>query len=270
MYQQYADQCLVILEQTAEILLDFWRQPEEIVHQKKSDGTPFTAADIAAHQQITENLQKNFPGIPVLSEEGEWPAYSERAQWRQYWLLDPLDGTRGFIAHSEQFSINLALIVDAIPVLGMIYVPAAHSCYYAWEGSGVFKQTGKVVQRIQRPERVAKTPWRIVIGQYSRGVRLAQLINQQCPYELLHANGSVKFGWLAEGQADIYPRLGPIYEWDTAAGQCILTEGGGAVVDLQGRTLQYNRKDSLLNPEFIALADTRWTQHWVKILGSSP
>lgn len=268
MYQQYLDPCLNLLSKTGELLLGFWRRPEGIVPQKKADGTPFTPADLAAHQEIVQGLQAQFPEIPVLSEEGSWPPYTERRQWRQYWLIDPLDGTRGFIAHSEQFSINLALIVDSVPVLGMIYVPAAQTCYYAVQGSGAFKQTaGGQPQRIQRLNRPQGAAWRIVIGQYSRGVRLTQLIKEQCAFQLIHVNGSVKFGWLAEGQADIYPRLGPIYEWDTAAGQCIVTESGGAVVDLQGRTLQYNCKESLLNPEFIALADASWAQQWVTILG---
>jgi 3'(2'), 5'-bisphosphate nucleotidase len=266
-FQQYMPDCLALARRTGVILLNYWRQPQPLPTQKKADGTFATAADFAAHQEITRGLQTLTPDIPVLSEEGTWPDYPERAQWPAHWLVDPLDGTRGFIAHLEQFSINIALIVNHLPVLGIIYVPAAATAYYAWQGGGTYTQVGdNAGQRIRPPGRNIDAPWRIVIGQYSRGKRLSQLIDNQYEFEVLHVNGSIKFGWLAEGQADVYPRLAPICEWDTAAGQCILTECGGAVVDLQGRTLQYNRKASLLNPDFIALADSSWTERWLKVL----
>lgn len=265
--KQYIAPCKALAEQTALTLLDFWRRPQDLSIQQKPDGTPATAADLAAHRQIAAGLQAIAPGIPIISEEGEWPDYPQRAQWRQHWLIDPLDGTRGFIAHLEQFSINIALIADHHPVLGMIYVPVANTVYYAWRNGGAFKQVGAAEpQPIHRLEHTPAETWRIVVGQYSRGKRLAQIIQDRCRFQLLHGNGAVKFGWLAEGLADIYPRFGPISEWDTAAGQCILSESGGAVVDLQGRTLQYNRQASLLNPDFIAVADSRWVQQWLEIL----
>ncbi len=266
----YTQHCLALARRTGEILLRYWRQPTELSIQKKTDGTPATSADLAAHREITLGLKAFTPDFPVLSEEGEWPDYAERAKWGTYWLVDPLDGTRGFIAHLEQFSINIALVVDHLPVLGVIYSPASAVFYYAWQGGGTYKQMGaEAPQRLWPPAKIDSTPWRIVIGQYSRGKRLLQLMNSQGEFQLLHVNGSVKFGWLADGQADLYPRLGPISEWDTAAGQCILTECGGAVVDLQGRSLQYNGKASLLNPEFIALADASWTEYWLKIFAHS-
>ena len=265
--QEYMDAVIALARQTGVILLDYWRGQQDLQIRTKSDGTPSTAADLAAHQNIIAGLQAITPHLPILSEEGQWPDYEERRLWQQYWLVDPLDGTRGFIAHLEQFSINIALIRDHQSVLGVIYVPAADTVYYAWEGGGAYKQIKKEARvRLRFLPRAPETPWRIVVGQYSRGVRLKQLIGDRCPFELLHVNGSVKFGWLAEGQADIYPRLGPIQEWDTAAGQCIVSEAGGAVVDLQGQKLQYNRKPSLLNPEFIALANAEWMQQWLEIL----
>lgn len=269
-FKQIMVGCKTVAERTGAILLDFWHNPQNLSTQKKSDGTPYTAADLAAHAQIMNDLQALTPGIPILSEEGDLPDYAERSQWPQYWLVDPLDGTRGFIAHLEQFSINIALIVDHHPVLGLIYSPATETVYYAWQGGGAFKQIGsQTPQPIHFLPKNPVAPWRIVLGQYSRGKRLTQLIHNQCPFQLLHVNGSVKFGWLAEGQADVYPRLGPISEWDTAAGQCIVTESGGAVVDLHGRTLQYNRKASLLTPDFVALADASWAAQWLKILTNS-
>lgn len=265
-FGQYLGPCKALAQQTGKILLDFWRSPNlSIIH--KADGTPCTEADLAAHDEIAQGLNAITPGVPILSEEGDWPDYTQRSQWRQYWLIDPLDGTRGFIAHLEQFSINIALIVNHQPVLGLIYVPASATVYYAWRNGGAFKQIGlQSPQQLQPISKPADSPWRIVIGQYSQGKRLIKLINPRCRYELLHLNGSLKFGWLAERQADVYPRLGPISEWDTAAGQCIVEESGGTVIDLQGRTLQYNCKDSLLNPEFIALADSRWAEKWLEIL----
>jgi 3'(2'), 5'-bisphosphate nucleotidase len=265
--EKYMCSCRALAQRTGTILMELWRQPQNLVIHKKADSTPSTNADLAAHREITAGLQNLTPNIPILSEENEWPDYAVRQQWQHYWLIDPLDGTRGFIAHLAQFSINIALMEERQPILGMIYTPADQTIYYAWRGSGAFKQIGaQAPQQIRPPERPANAPWRIVIGQYSRGRRVEQLIRNRCDFSWLHANGSVKFGWLAQGQADIYPRFGPISEWDTAAGQCILNESGGAVVDLQGRTLQYNDKDSLLNPEFIAVADARWVEFWLNIL----
>lgn len=265
--EEYVSGCQALAIQTGTLLLDFWRQPQKLSIQKKPDGTPATEADLAAHHKIATGLQQMAPGIPVLSEEGERPEYHQRSQWRRYWLIDPLDGTRGFIAHLAQFSINIALVIDHKPVLGVIYSPVTEMLYYAWRDGGAFKQTGAAApQRLQPPDKIPGAPWRIVIGQYSQGKRLTQRLQNHCSFQFLHANGSIKFGWLAEGQADVYPRLGPISEWDTAAGQCILTESGGQVVDLHGRTLQYNCKASLLNPDFVALADARCTQQWLAIL----
>jgi 3'(2'), 5'-bisphosphate nucleotidase len=259
-------ECLTLVKRTGLVLMDFWRRRQDLNIQKKKDGSEFTRADLAAHQIIVETLQKLTPSLAVLSEEGEWPAFEEREKWQYYWLVDPLDGTRGFINHLEQFSINIALIKDHQPILGIIYIPASETAYYAIEGGGAFKQVGSLAARLVKPlPRKKESPWRIVIGQYSRGRRLEQMINQCCRYQVLHVNGSEKFGWLAEGQADIYPRLGFISEWDTAAGQCILNESGGAIIDFQGRKLQYNCKASLLNPEFIALSDANWAPMWLEI-----
>ncbi len=265
-YQNLIAGCKALVERTGAILLEFWNQDQKLLIQKKSDGTPCSEADLAAHQVIIAGLQLLTPEIPVLSEEGERLDYIQRSQWRQYWLVDPLDGTRGFLDHLEQFSINIALIAEHRPVLGMIYVPRAATVYYAWEGGGAYKQVGNgAIQKIHSLNDV-RTDWRVLIGQYSRGKRLAELINNRCSFQILRVNGSVKFGLLADGQADVYPRLSPISEWDTAAGQCILTESGGAVVDLRGKTLQYNRTPSLLTPAFVALADSRWTEQWLEIL----
>lgn len=265
--QEHLDAVISLVRRTGVILLEYWRSREDLQIRKKSDGTPTTAADLAAHQKMIEGLEEITPQMPILSEEGQWPDYEKRRLWQEYWLVDPLDGTRGFIARLEQFSINIALIRDHQPVLGVIYAPATDTVYYAWQGGGAYKQVGgEAVQRLQPSKRAEPEPWRIVIGRYSRGSRLLELIQNRCQFQVLHANSAIKFGWLAEGQADIYPRLGPIQEWDTAAGQCIVSEVGGTVVDLQGQKLQYNHKPSLQNPEFIALSNANWAELWLEIL----
>lgn len=250
-------------------LVKYWHDsPEKLDVKQKEDHTPATLADLAAHQILISGLQQLSPDLPVLSEEGEWPAFAERSQWESYWLIDPLDGTRGFIAHLPEFSINIALVCCNKPVLGIIYIPMSDTCYLAKEHQGAFKQIGDTILPIQtkmRPK-LSQDPWRVLMGVYSRGVRVKELLKDRVVFELIQINGAIKFGWLAEGWGDIYPRFGPIHEWDTAAGQCILTEAGGTVVDLQGRPLQYNCKDSLLNPEFIALADASNLELWLNIL----
>ncbi len=264
---QLLGESLSVAKHTGIVLMDYWRDCQHLNIQKKIDGTQYTVADLSAHQIITNALSKLTPDIFVLSEEGQWPEYEVRKQWEYHWLIDPLDGTQGFINHLEHFSINIALIKNHQPILGVIYVPAFETAYYARLGGGAYKQIrGERPQKIRPGSREMSEPWRLVIGQYSRGRRLEQLIKHTCEYQLLHVNGSVKFGWLAEGRADLYPRLGYICEWDTAAGQCIITESGGAVVDFQGQTLQYNRKVSFLNPEFIALSDASWAPLWLNIL----
>lgn len=263
----YLSAAMDLANQAGISLIKFWHgTATELKVSQKNNNTPATAADLAAHQILTEGLQQLTPNLPIISEEGEWPSYEERRKWQNYWLLDPLDGTRGFIAHLPQFTINIALIVNQSPALGIIYLPLLQTYYYAIKGQGAFKQVVNNKSAIHILPKPEDHPWRIVIGEYSKGRRISEQFRGKYSFELLHANSAVKFGWLAEGRADIYPRFGAISEWDTAAGQCILTEAGGIVVDLHGQTLQYNRQDSLLTPEFIALADPRWLEQCLKIL----
>lgn len=261
--------CVELAKQAGIAILDFWQQRIESLEIKyKSDNTPFTLADIKAHHILVEGLQRLTPDLPILSEEGDWPEYAQRARWDAFWLLDPLDGTRGFIRHLKEFSVNIALIVQHVPVLGIIYIPVEEICYYAEQKSGAFKQIGNQAPvTLQKPfSQHVPELWKVLIGHFQKGQRLMQRIGNKVPFQFIRLNSSIKFGWLAEGRADVYPRLSAICEWDTAAGQCILKAAGGAVVDLQGRALQYNRKTSLLNPDFIALGDPRWMDLWLKIL----
>ncbi|MBS0351296.1 MAG: 3'(2'),5'-bisphosphate nucleotidase CysQ [Proteobacteria bacterium] len=260
-------ECKALAKHTGTLLLQFWNQQRDFMVRKKSDGTPVSEADLAAHQLIKATLQRLTPDIPILSEEDDIPSFEQRQLWREYWLIDPLDGTRGFLEHDFEFSVNIALIRQHQPVIGLLYIPNGSICYYAWQGGGAFKQISDQppISLTQFHKNQPKN-WKVLIGKYSRGKKLATLIGNTCDFQILRANGSIKYGMLADRAADLYPRLSPIYEWDTGAGQCILEQSGGCVVDLQGKALQYNRKPSLQTGAFIALADSNDQDFWLKIL----
>ena len=221
----------------------------------KKDNTVVTKADVKSHEIIHATLKKLTPDLPVLSEEGLIPDYAERSQWKRYWLVDPLDGTRGFIEHRSEFTVNIALIEQHRPVLGVVYVPATKECYFAVKDRGAFKQCDN-----QNPEPIQTSPInpnfiRVLLGHYLSSTRLPDLFKDLPQYHVDRINSSLKFCLISEGKADIYPRLGKTSEWDTAAAQSVLEEAGGMIVDLEGNALQYNAKVSLENPAFLALGD---------------
>jgi 3'(2'), 5'-bisphosphate nucleotidase len=227
----------------------------------KADDSPITRADHAAHDILSRGLQKLTPSIPVLSEEAEAahvPAV--RRQWHELWLVDPLDGTREFISRNGEFTVNVALIHGHRAVLGAVAAPALGVTYYAASGHGAFRcRTGA------SPEPIAVRPAAsrlVIVGSRShRGDSLDAMLARIGPHELKPMGSALKFCLVAEGSADFYPRLGPTSEWDTAAAQAVLETAGGAVVRIDGKPLDYNARDTLLNPEFLAYGDRtrRWT-----------
>lgn len=236
-------------------ILQIYRH-EELVVTTKNDASPVTQADIVAHNILVEGLSQLTPGVPVLSEEGDLPSYEARQQWSQYWLIDPLDGTKEFIARTDEFSVNVALIVDHEPVMGVIVSPIRESCYTALSGFGAFCQDAA-----GHPHPLKTRQWprtgslSIAVSRHHQSERLAELMATHGEYSTLVMGSSLKFCAIAESQADFYPRFGRTCEWDTAAGQCILTEAGGAVVGLEGVALRYNTKEDIYNPGFIATGD---------------
>ena len=222
--------------------------------EQKEDLSPLTAADMAAHRLIVAGLAALTPEIPVLSEESSDIPWSERWQWRRYWLVDPLDGTREFVKKNGEFTVNIALIEQDAPVFGVVYAPALDELYYGVRGVGAYlRDEGEDVPVIAR--RPAFAPLRVAASRSHLDARTAAAIGRMGEVETIGLGSSLKFCRLAEGCLDIYPRFGPTSEWDTAAGQCVLEAAGGAVLELDGAPLTYNRKDSLLNPDFIALGD---------------
>ncbi|HRD49465.1 MAG: 3'(2'),5'-bisphosphate nucleotidase CysQ [Candidatus Competibacter sp.] len=223
----------------------------------KDDNSPLTAADLAAHHVIVAGLQRLTPELPVLSEESVSVPFAERAQWRRYWLVDPLDGTKEFVQRNSQFTVNIALIENHEPVLGVVRVPVTGLCYSAVRGYGAFREEpGQSPQPIAVRRLEPHAPVRVVGSRSHGGPGLQKFVAALGAHELVTIGSSLKFCQVAEGAADVYPRLGPTSEWDTAAAQAIVEMAGGRVVSAKtGEPLRYNTRDSLLNPHFIVYGD---------------
>jgi 3'(2'), 5'-bisphosphate nucleotidase len=227
--------------------------------EHKSDASPLTAADRAAHAIIVAGLQRLTPTVPVLSEESEpaQHAFDERRRWQSHWLVDPLDGTREFIKRNGEFTVNIALIEAHRPVLGVVLAPAlAMATYAGVVGHGAWRWRGAEASREAIRVRTHAPDRPVVVGSRSHGNdAMGALLDRLGPHTLEPVGSSLKFCRLAEGSADFYPRLGPTSEWDTAAGQAVIESAGGSVIGLTGEPLQYNTRATLLNPNFLAFGD---------------
>lgn len=229
----------------------------------KSDQTPVTTADLEAHEIILNALGRLDPVLPILSEESELISFEERNQWPAYWLVDPLDGTREFLRRNGEFSVNIALISDNKPIAGVVVAPVLNVAYFATRGYGAFKQIGSdTPQAIQ--VRTAPSPVTVARSRSpTTGPRLQQFLDGIGVHDEISMGSALKSCLIAEGVADIYARLGPTGEWDTAAAQCIVEEAGGYMRDTRSRQLTYNMRESLINPHFLVFGDDQvdWAQH---------
>ena len=220
---------------------------------EKDDASPLTRADLAAHNIIMGGLERHDPHTPVISEEGGLPDYAQRRQWRRYWLVDPLDGTKEFVSRNGEFTVNIALIEDHAPVFGVVHVPVRDVTYVGDTASGARRIAG---DGPPEPIRVAETtPARVrVVGSRSHASKgLGAWLEAIGEHELVAMGSSLKFCVVAEGGADVYPRLGPTSEWDTAAAQAVVEAAGGSVVRTDGTPLAYNTKADILNPHFVVI-----------------
>ena len=239
-----------IARKAGKAIMGIYDQPIDVTH--KNDNSPLTLADLAANTIIVEDLQANYPDIPILSEESE-ETFKGVNQNNQYWLVDPLDGTKEFIKHNDEFTVNIALIEKGIPVLGVVYAPALDLMYSALKDGGAFKQTkGKTKESIHTNQNPLE-PLKIVGSRSHSDEKLNEWLKRLPNYKMLPMGSSLKICLVAEGRADIYPRLGPTRLWDTAAGDIILNEAGGYLTQLDGNNLVYENTDDLLNPFFIAI-----------------
>jgi len=259
--QKLLKQVITIAREAGKAILDVYQQDFEV--EKKVDNSPLTLADKLANEIIISSLNKLTPAIPMLSEESDMIGYEQRRNWDEFWLIDPLDGTREFVKRNGEFTVNIALIFNAKPVLGVVYAPVLDILYSAIKGTGAYREMAGSVSKIKTKQYEGESAI-IVASRSHRGDTLEQGIER-----IKKAEGGVKIQsmgsslklCLAEGKADIYPRLGPTYEWDTGAAHAIVSCAGGKVVDLQGNVLIYN-KPSLLNPEFIVQGDINYS--WIK------
>jgi len=244
-------------------ILQVYSQPFDVT--RKQDQSPLTQADLRAHSVIVRKLSELTPQLPVLSEEASDIPYDERRRWQRYWLVDPLDGTKEFVSRNGEFTVNIALIENHVPVLGVVHVPVKNTTYVG-SSDGAFKQVGDhgfTTIRVRRPPAI---PLRIVGSRsHTKAGSLDSLLERVGPHTLMSIGSSLKFCLIAEGSADFYPRFGPTSEWDTAAAHAVLEAAGGAVVDIHGQPLRYNLKADLLNPHFFAFGDRN--QRWPGVAG---
>ena len=193
-------------------------------------------------------------GWPVLSEESAQIAYEDRKDWQRFWLIDPLDGTKEFIKHNGEFTVNIALIENGEPVLGVVYAPALDVCYFAARGVGAFVRRGQnEAQVIKVVDQVSGEPVKVVASRSHCDARTDSLLKKLGDYQCVSMGSSLKLCLVAEGAAHLYPRLGPTMEWDTAAAHAVVKYAGGRVCDTAGEELRYNKND-LHNPEFLVLS----------------
>lgn len=223
--------------------------------ETKADQSPLTAADRAAHDVIAAGLARLTPGIPLWSEESagiDWPM---RRGWPEFWLVDPLDGTREFIKRNGEFTVNIALVRQHQPVLGVVHAPVLDRDYYGHAGGRAFRSDGGGSGQAIGVRIPARAPVRVAGSRSHRGASLDAILGRLGEHTLVSMGSSLKFCLVAEGEADFYPRLGPTSEWDTAAAQAVVEAAGGAVTDLSGQPLRYNTGPEVLNPFFIARGD---------------
>ncbi len=245
------EQIISIAVNAGKEILEIYAQ-DDFSQRIKIDKSPLTEADLAAHNVITQALKKQTPLIPILSEESSVVPWEERKKWQTYWLIDPLDGTKEFIKRNGEFTVNIALIHDHEPVIGVVHAPVLNTTWVGGKGRPATKIKDNKHQKIFARQRKDNEPWKVAGSRTHAGDSLKNFLEDLGEYELINIGSSIKICLVAEGKVDIYPRLGPTSEWDTAAAHAVVNAAGGEVVNAEnGQTLFYNTKDSLLNSNFL-------------------
>lgn len=242
---------------------------------RKQDDSPLTAADLASHSVLVAGLESMLSGVPILSEESAVPDFATRQSWRRYWIIDPLDGTKEFIGRNGEFTVNIALVDDGVPILGVVHVPVSGITYVGVHRQGAFKfarggEKIPIVCRSMGGRGQSNKPVEVVASRrHGAGAvadLLASLSDRLGVVETCNMGSSLKLCLVAEGQADLYPRLAPTMEWDTAAAQAVVEAAGGVVLDTGFHVVRYNTKDDLLNPFFYVVGDPQFP--WRDLIGA--
>ena len=252
---------VALARQAGDAILEVYATDFDV--QAKDDDSPLTQADLASHRIISSGLENLTPELPIISEESGLPPFEERRQWKTYWLIDPLDGTKEFVNKNDEFTVNIALIDAGRPLLGIVHVPVLAKTYLGCEGHGAELRQGDGEPQSLRVAIESHNPVRVVGSRSHRGSSLDAFLEHLNDYEMHPMGSSLKFCRVAEGAADVYPRLGPTSEWDTAAAQAVVEQAGGMVLELDGRPLAYNQKADILNPHFLVVGPQDYD--WVGI-----
>jgi len=253
-YHAYLEPLKNIAREAGASILDVYQEEGDFGVETKSDDSPLTRADKAANQVICEGLANLTPEIPIISEENKQIPYEERKSYSQFWLVDPLDGTKEFIKRNGEFTVNIALVSDRRPVLGVVFAPVLGNMAWAIKGKGAWMEKEGRRDRLQSPGfRLSDPGLRVVCSRSHLNPATQDFIDRLEQPEKVSRGSSLKFLIIAAGEAHIYPRLGPTMEWDTGAAHIILEEAGGRVEVADSRQPLLYNKESLLNPEFIAM-----------------
>lgn len=270
--QQWVSPLLRLCRAAGELICGHYNAPEAHAFAAKGDDSPLTLADLASHAALQAGLGSLDPNLPILSEESDPADIAKRRQWQRYWLVDPLDGTREFLARTGEFTINIALIDNHRPVLGVLYLPLERVAYvgipgvlahrYSDSGEGSWSVSALATRNLQ-----AGQAMRVLASRRHSGGSLQACLEWLDEHwgcvSRANMGSALKFCRMATGQGDFYPRFSPCCEWDTAAGQAVLEAAGGRVLGLDGEPLRYNCRDSLYSPPFYAIADSAhplWAQ----------
>lgn len=247
------DSIISLAQESGRCILQLYSKSKNGVFIKnKSDSSPLTLADIKSNEIITNGLTNFGYGYPILSEESRMINWKNRKLWNNYWLVDPLDGTKEFINMNDEFTVNIALIEAGIPIFGVVYAPALDLLYWGGEGHGAWFSAGEGKSTpISCKRHEQGECWKVVASRSHPSLDMANYLASLGDYELISMGSSLKICAVAKGDAHIYPRLGPTSEWDTAAAHAVVRAAGGEIFSLNGAPLRYNQKESLLNPHFI-------------------
>ena len=246
---QLIDKLIAISKEDGETILKVYNS--DFDYKIKEDSSPLTEADKISHQIIINQIRALTPDIPIISEEDSDSSFQIRSKWKIYWLIDPLDGTKEFIKKNGEFTVNIALIKNNTPILGVIHIPVSNETYWGSKLDGSFHQ-----KEYQKPQRInvsdcRKDSIRILTSRSHPDKILNSILTELDDYQIIKKGSSLKFCFIASGRADLYIRLGPTSEWDTGAGEAIVRFAGGYTSTIDGKSITYNLKESILNPNFM-------------------